>query len=130
MFTIAQIKTAHSKVKSGADFPGYIRELKSLGVQSYDHFVSDGHIRYHGSHAFSLAGPSKWAARDIASPANADMLKQCLKIHQQGGTDYITFCAEAAASGVEKWTVDIIHMTCTYYDTAGNHMLEEIIPEV
>ena len=32
MFIIEQIKTAHSKVKSGADFTDYIQELKILGV--------------------------------------------------------------------------------------------------
>ena len=32
MFTLEQIKLAHSKVKSGADFPAYIKELKALGV--------------------------------------------------------------------------------------------------
>lgn len=32
MFTIQQIKDAHSKVKSGADFPAYIQDIKKLGV--------------------------------------------------------------------------------------------------
>jgi hypothetical protein len=30
MFTIEQIDQAHSKVKSGADFPKYIQDLKNL----------------------------------------------------------------------------------------------------
>lgn len=34
MFTIEQIKTAHSQVKSGADFPAYIQEIKKLGDTS------------------------------------------------------------------------------------------------
>ncbi len=29
MFTVEQIKAAHSKVKSGADFPSYIKEIKT-----------------------------------------------------------------------------------------------------
>lgn len=41
MFTIEQIKAAHSKVKSGADFPSYIREIKQLGVTGYEVSVSD-----------------------------------------------------------------------------------------
>ena len=32
MFTAEQIITAHSKVKSGADFPNYIKDIKALGV--------------------------------------------------------------------------------------------------
>lgn len=34
-FTVAQLKTAHGKVKSGADFPSYIQEIKALGVTHY-----------------------------------------------------------------------------------------------
>ncbi len=33
MFTIEQIKEAHAKVKSGADFPNYIHDLIILGVK-------------------------------------------------------------------------------------------------
>lgn len=43
MFTFEQIKVAQSKVKSGADFPAYIHELKLIGLLSYTQFVSDGH---------------------------------------------------------------------------------------
>ena len=32
MFTIEQIKNAHAKVKSGADFPTYVQNLIKLGV--------------------------------------------------------------------------------------------------
>ena len=42
MFTIEQIQSAHSKVKSGADFPKYIQEIKALGVTSYETYVEDG----------------------------------------------------------------------------------------
>ena len=47
MFTAEQIKAAHSKVKSGADFPSYIQEIKALGVTHYEAYVTDGHIDYH-----------------------------------------------------------------------------------
>jgi hypothetical protein len=30
MFTLEQIEFAHSKVKSGADFPKFIQEIKSI----------------------------------------------------------------------------------------------------
>jgi uncharacterized protein YbcV (DUF1398 family) len=35
-------------------------------------------------------------------------------MHQQGKTDFPTFCKHAAETGVEKWRVDISQMTCTY----------------
>jgi Protein of unknown function (DUF1398) len=48
MFTVEQIKAAHSKVKSGADFPNYIHEIKELGVIYYEAFVIDGHTDFYG----------------------------------------------------------------------------------
>jgi uncharacterized protein YbcV (DUF1398 family) len=42
MFTIEQIKIAHTKVRSGADFPNYIQDLINLGITSYETYVADG----------------------------------------------------------------------------------------
>lgn len=48
MFTTQQIEQAHEKVKSGADFPKYIQEIKGFGVQSFITFVKDSHTEYFG----------------------------------------------------------------------------------
>ncbi len=53
-----------------------------------------------------------------------------LKFHQQGQTDYMTFCNDCAKTGVEMWMVDTKELTCTYYDISGKKMLEEKIPTV
>lgn len=42
----------------------------------------------------------------------------------------MTFCQDAANTGVEKWTVDTTAMTCAYYDKTGKMMLEEKIPTI
>lgn len=128
MFTLDQIKTAHTKVKSGADFPAYIQEMKTLGVTAYQHFVADGHIQYAGANDFTLSAPAKWEPVEVAATASTQKLKDALTIHQQSQTDYPTFCQQSAQAGVEKWTVDLLNMTCTYYDKAGNPMLVETIP--
>lgn len=128
MFTIEQIKTAHSKVKSGADFPGYIQEMKLLGVTSYEHFVADGHIQYYGADDFKIAADAKWPAVEIAATGSTEKLKHALAIHQQGQSDYPTFCKQSAEAGIEKWIVDILKMNCSYYDKANNEMLVEAIP--
>jgi len=130
MFTLDQIIAAHAKVKSGADFPAYIQEMRLLGVQSYEHFAADGHIQYYGAHGFTMAADAKWPALEIAETGSAEKLKHALFIHQQGQTDYPTFCSQSAEAGVEKWTVDMIKMTCTYYDKASNEILVEAIPTV
>ncbi len=62
--------------------------------------------------------------------SDADTFAERLKAHQRGETDYFQFSQDAANAGVEKWTVDTEAMTCTYYDTAGNVILEEEIPRV
>ncbi len=129
MFTAEQIKAAHSKVKSGADFPAYIREIKSLGVTHYEAFVSDGHIDYHGKNNHTATVPAKYAALEIAPQHLKEEFQEQLLAHQQGKTDYLTFIKMCAATGVEKWEVSIQQMTCTYFDIAGNAVLEEKIPE-
>ena len=128
MFTIEQIKEAHSKVKSGADFPKYIQELIALGVKNYNCFVSDGHIEYFGENGFEINSAAKYDEIPVAENANIEQFKNNLKIHQNGETDYMTFCNHCGETGVEKWKVDTVEMTCIYFDKKGNQMLTEDIP--
>ena len=64
----------------------------------------------------------------IADETNAIEFKNYLKIHQQGETDYYTFCNHCAETGIEKWIVDLHKMTCIYYDKQQNEILVEVIP--
>lgn len=128
MFTLNQIKEAHSKVKSGKDFAGYVQEIKQLGVLAYEQYVSDGRTRYLGIDNFAITSEVKYASLEIAKSGNIEKLKHALKIHQNGETDYLTFCKQSAEAGVEKWVVDIQKMLCTYYDESGNEMVVEVIP--
>ena len=128
MFTLDQINDAHAKVKSGADFPQYVQDLKQLGIQEYSQFVTDGHTVYN-SISYEVQSPAIYQTIHVAATGNTAQLTHHLKIHQAGETDYLTFCRDAAEDGVEIWTVDIAAMTCTYYDTAGNKMVTEIIPQ-
>lgn len=129
MFTIEQIKKAHSKVKSGADFPAYIKELKELGVTSYETFVSDAHTNYFGSDNHKASSPAMYKELAIAKQADVNQFKTDLQAHQQGKTDYPTFCSDCAKSGIEKWIISMEKMTCTYYDIDGKEILTEVIPQ-
>ena len=129
MFTVEQIKAAHSKVKSGADFPAYIKEIKQLGVAHYETFVSDGHTNFFGSDNYKATMPPKYTELTIAETANIAQFQVDLKEHQQGKTDYLTFIEMCSKTGVEKWTVSLSKMTCTYYDRSGHEMLVEEIPQ-
>lgn len=128
MFTSEQIKAEHSKVKSGADFPTYIQEIKKMGVISYEVFVTDGSTFYAGENDYKTSAPAKYEKIAVAQNTNAAQFLADLKAHQQGKTDYLTFCADCAKSGVEKWVVNLDKMTCIYYDLAGNEILTEDIP--
>lgn len=127
MFTIEQIKAAHSKVKSGADFPSYVQEIKKLGVKRYECFVIDGHTIYFGENDFSLVSQPKYSELAIAESSNKEQSIADIKAHQQGKTDYPTFSRDCAKSGIEKWVVNIDEMTCIYFDKAGFELLLEKI---
>ena len=129
MFTVEQIKAAHSKVRSGADFPAYIQDIKKLGVTFYETFVIDGHTDYYGSDNYKTSSMARYEALTIATITNTGQFKVDLKAHQQGKTDYQTFISMCAGLGIEKWAVCINKMTCTYYDKAGNEILIEQIPQ-
>jgi len=129
MFTAEQIKAAHSKVKSGADFPAYIREIKMLGVTHYEAYVTDGHIDYHGGSDYTAKIPAKYDPLVIADHSKSEGFKAELVAHQQGKTDFLTFIKMCAAFGIEKWAIRMDQMTCIYYDKAGNEILVEQIPQ-
>lgn len=129
MFTIEQIKQAHSKVKSGADFPAYARELKKLGVESYETFVTDGRTEYSGQNGHKATWPAKYDSIEVAETTDKAQFEKDLKAHQQGKSDYPTIVRQAASGGIWKWAVDLGKMTCTYYNKSGEELIVETIPE-
>ena len=129
MFTIEQIREAHSKVKSGAEFPKYIKEIKELGVTHYEAFVLDGHIDYYGINDYKVIAPSSYQALIIDELVNEEKFHAGLKQHQQGKTNYGTFINMCADCGIEKWLVDVNELKCTYFNKTGSIVLEEQIPE-
>lgn len=79
MFTIQQIKDAHSKVKSGADFPRYMQDLIALGVKSYETFVFDNHTDYYGENDFSASSQGLPEMLSIAADCKLNQFKTDLK---------------------------------------------------
>ncbi len=128
MFILDQIEAAHSKVKSGADFPEYIKELKQFGVTSYETFVSDGHTDYFGTKGYKVIAPAKHELT-IAETSKREQFKGALKLHQQGEMDFPTFVKMCAIFGVEKWQVCMDMMICAYFDKEGTEILVEQIPQ-
>lgn len=129
MFTIDQIHEAFSKVKSGTDFPQFVQDLKNIGVTHYDNFVSDGRTKYYGLNGFELEGGAKYAELQVNNLSSSDSLKHAISFHQNGQTDYLTFCEQAADAGVEKWTTHMSKMSVTYLDKKGTKLTVEPIPK-
>lgn len=128
MFTVEQIKEAHLKVKSGADFPVYIREIKALGVTAFETWTVDSHTVYFGKDGYQVKSNPMYDDLPVNDKTDKEAFSHRLKIHQQGKTDYFVFCKDCAQTGVEKWLVNLDAMTCAYYDKEGNEMLIEQIP--
>jgi len=129
MFTLEQLKAAHAKVKTGADFPRYIQEIKALGLVTYIYNVADGSTAYYGDNNHQMSAPAIYPAKVINTEASADQLRHTIAVHQQGQTDFLTFCTQAAAAGVKQWVIDTVKMACIYQDINGNNMVVEPIPE-
>lgn len=127
-FSIEEIQLAEQKVKTGADFPQFIAALKAMGVERNDVYVINGMAIYFGKDDHTAESAPAYETLLIAEKSSTEDLKEALRIHQHGETDYMTFCKQAAEAGVEKWVTDLNEMTVTYLDAAGNELVVERIP--
>ena len=128
MFTIEQIKQAHEKVQTGADFSTYIKDLIALGVRGYDTYVKNGQVSYFGENGFSVSTSDTYPDLKIDRTANKERFIEFLVLHQDGQTDYYTFCEQAAQCGIAKSRVALLEMTCTYFDILDAPIIIEKIP--
>ena len=129
MFSLDQIKEANVKVKTGADFPGYVKELIQIGVVKYDTYVQDGRTKFEGQENFNIETEAKYPEVPLNELPDPEQFKHFLKLHQEGETDFPGFVSHAAATGIHKWTVDTREMTCSYYDKTGCPIHIESIPK-
>jgi uncharacterized protein YbcV (DUF1398 family) len=128
MFSLEEIKAAESKIKTGADFPQFIKEIKAMGVVRNDVYVSNGlSIYFDNEDNSQQARPADYPELSINDESSAEKLAHAIKIHQEGETDYFTFCKQAADAGVEKWVIDLGHMTYTYLNAEGKELVKENI---
>jgi len=128
MFTLNELKAAHSKVKSGADYPDYVREIIKMGVTGYETYVDNGNTIYFGDHGYRIESGPKYDSLTVNGKSDQETFKRNLLEHQKGSTNFPAFCIDAAHSGVEKWVVNTGSMTCTYYDKNGTVLVTESIP--
>jgi uncharacterized protein YbcV (DUF1398 family) len=128
MFTINEVKTAHAKVKSGADYPAYVQEIIKMGVTGYETYVKNGNTIYFGANNYRIESGPKYDTLVVSGKSDQQVFKRDLKSHQEGRTNFPRFCDDAAHAGVEKWVVNMASMTCTYLDKSGKIIMVESIP--
>lgn len=107
MFMLEEIEHAHQKVKSGADFPNYIQEIKELGVMGFETWTIDSHTEYFGVYGYHTKSKPQYEALAISETSDKAKFIANLKDHQQGKTDYHSFCKDCAETGIEKWVVNL-----------------------
>jgi len=129
MFTVQQIKAVHAKVKSGADFPRYVQEIKALGLVRYEFMVEDGRTVYYGPNNYNVEAPPIYPAKTINLIPQAGQLEHHIREHQAGKSDFLTICGQAGEAGVHHWEVNADTMLCSYYDVNGQRMIAEPIPQ-
>ncbi|HVV54624.1 MAG TPA: DUF1398 family protein [Mucilaginibacter sp.] len=129
MFTVQQIKAVHATVRSGADFPRYVREIRDLGLIKYEFMLEDGRTVYYGADNYRVEAPPIYPFRIVNYIPLVEQMEQNIREHQAGKSDFLTICAQAAAAGVQHWEVNTHTMLCTYYDKNGRVMITEPIPD-
>lgn len=128
-FTLDQVAAAHATVKTGADFPRYVQDLKALGVAYYDFFLVDGHSVYVDIDGLGEQTTAKYAPLAISPVSNEFALRDSINVHQAGQTDFMTFCQQAADAGVVYWRTDVVNLVCMYVDAVGHTFVSEPIPD-
>jgi uncharacterized protein YbcV (DUF1398 family) len=106
-----------------------IRDLKALGIVAYDHLLETGSNMFHGKNGQSVSLKDMGPAVTVSPQPDLELLKTYISMHQSGQTNYPTLCGQAGEAGVEKWTSDLLAMTCTYFDKSGCKMHVELIPD-
>ena len=127
MFTLDQIKQSYDKVKTEADFAIYIQELINLGIKGYDTHLNDGSVVYYTDSDFNLSTDTKYPALPITAIANKERFIECLVMHENGQTDYYTFCQQATQCGIAKCRINIVELTSTYLSNEGDAIIIEKI---
>lgn len=127
MFTLEQITDIHDRLGNAETITQYLQALRSIGVDTCDSFVADGHSEYGGENGQKVVSPPLHETLTVAQTSNREKLLEQLDLHNQGNTSYLEMSKGLAESGVEKWSFDTIAMTLTYYDQAGHELFAEAI---
>lgn len=91
--------------------------------------IQDGTATYVHQSEDDIVTSSVKSTIPVAQKSNQSIVQDVLTRHQQGQTDFETFCDEMAEAGIYKWHIDIQAGTCTYIDLQDQAVISELIPQ-
>lgn len=127
MFTIRQIDDLHARLGKAQTFWEYMLALRTIGVEKYESFLTDGHSKYFGDHGYKVVSDPVHEKLFISETSDRESFLKHLTLHEQGKTTYLEMSKGLAESGIEKWSVDMSKKTMIYYDVQGNEILVETL---
>lgn len=127
-FTLSEIQQAHQQY-TGVDFPKLFKEFKDMGMTYNIVNIQDGTATYVHQSEDDIVTSSVKSNHPVAPSSNQSIVQDVLTRHQQGQTDFETFCDEMAEAGIYKWHIDIQAGTYTYIDLKEQAIISELIPQ-
>ncbi|HCY1728210.1 TPA: DUF1398 family protein [Staphylococcus aureus] len=126
-FKLSAIQQAHQQF-TGVDFPKLFKAFKDMGMTYNIVNIQDGTATYVHQSEDDIVTSSVKSNHPVAPSSNQSIVQDVLTRHQQGQTDFETFCDEMAQAGIYKWHIDIQAGTCTYIDLQEQAIISELIP--
>ncbi|WP_049316730.1 DUF1398 domain-containing protein [Staphylococcus aureus] len=127
-FKLSAIQQAHQQF-TGVDFPKLFKAFKDMGMTYNIVNIQDGTATYVHQSEDDIVTSSVKSNHPVAPSSNQSIVQDVLTRHQQGQTDFETFCDEMAQAGIYKWHIDIQAGTCTYIDLQEQSIISELIPQ-
>lgn len=127
-FKLSAIQQAHQQF-TGVDFPKLFKAFKDMGMTYNIVNIQDGTATYVHQSEDDIVTSSVKSNHPVAPSSNQSIVQDVLTRHQQGQTDFETFCDEMAQADIYKWHIDIQAGTCTYIDLQEQAIISELIPQ-
>lgn len=127
-FKLSAIQQAHQQF-TGVDFPKLFKAFKDMGMTYNIVNIQDGTATYVHQSEDDIVTSSVKSNHPVAPSSNQSIVQDVLTRHQQGQTDFETFCDEMVQAGIYKWHIDIQAGTCTYIDLQEQAIISELIPQ-
>ncbi|HCY9972868.1 TPA: DUF1398 family protein [Staphylococcus aureus] len=127
-FKLSAIQQAQQQF-TGVDFPKLFKAFKDMGMTYNIVNIQDGTATYVHQSEDDIVTSSVKSNHPVAPSSNQSIVQDVLTRHQQGQTDFETFCDEMAQAGIYKWHIDIQAGTCTYIDLQEQAIISELIPQ-